>query len=535
MPASAACCDRFAHARIRRAAPRACRVSSVDLSMPLPMVALPCGSMSTSSTRAARRRQRRGKVDGGRGLADPALLIGDCDDPLHERQSNGWTCGATGKLVRMWRVLSGIVVVAVFAMITYALWARLNRPEHEPEWPRRIQGVAYSPYQAGQTPWSGEPPTDAQIDADLALFRDKAHAIRTYSVLNTQADIPALAAKHDLSVALGAWMGTDHERNEYELKKVIELARDNRNVVRVFVGNEVLLRGELPVDELIAYIERARKAIRQPVGTAETWNTWLQNPKLAEHVDFIAVHLLPYWEGVERRRRGRVLRCGAEARAAGLSRQARDHRRGGLAFGRAHARQRQRQPGRRGAVPAALPQRRRKGGLPLLRDGSVRPALEGARRGRRRCVLGNLRRQPPAEIRIRCADRAHPGVAPAGDHIDGARRPDPRAVLRAQRSAAHLGTHAARRGRVRGRDDLRVDRLRLHAAVPDADDRHRRHAADPRHARRHRRAVRRGARVGRGALDPRASAPARPAAHGDRVTCRRCRCTCRPATSRRRW
>jgi len=198
----------------------------------------------------------------------------------------------------MWRVLSGILVAAVFAVITYALWARLNRPEQEPEWPRRIQGVAYSPYQAGQTPWSGEQPTDAQIDADLALFKDKAHAIRTYSVQGTQADIPALAAKHGLSVALGAWMGTDHERNEYELQKVIELARDNRNVVRVFIGNEVLLRGELSVNELITYIERARKAIRQPVGTAETWNTWLQNPKLAEHVDFIAVHLLPYWEGV---------------------------------------------------------------------------------------------------------------------------------------------------------------------------------------------------------------------------------------------
>jgi exo-beta-1,3-glucanase (GH17 family)/cellulose synthase/poly-beta-1,6-N-acetylglucosamine synthase-like glycosyltransferase len=198
----------------------------------------------------------------------------------------------------MWRVLSGILVAAVFAVITYALWARLNRPEQEPEWPRRIQGVAYSPYQAGQTPWSGEPPTDAQIDADLALFTDKAHAVRTYSVLNTQADIPQLAARHGLSVALGAWMGTDRERNEYELKKVIELARDNRNVVRVFIGNEVLLRGELSVDELIGYIERARKAIHQPVGTAETWNTWLQNPKLAEHVDFIAVHLLPYWEGV---------------------------------------------------------------------------------------------------------------------------------------------------------------------------------------------------------------------------------------------
>jgi len=198
----------------------------------------------------------------------------------------------------MGRILSGIFVAAAFAVITYALWARFNRPESEPEWPKRIQGVAYSPYQAGQTPWSGEPPTDAQIDADLALFKDKVYAVRTYSVQGVQADIPALAAKHGLSVALGAWIGTDHERNEYELNKAIELAAKNRNVVRVFVGNEVLLRGELSVDELIVYIERARRAIRQPVGTAETWNTWLQNPKLAEHVDFIAVHLLPYWEGV---------------------------------------------------------------------------------------------------------------------------------------------------------------------------------------------------------------------------------------------
>ena len=82
----------------------------------------------------------------------------------------------------MWRVLSGILVAAVFAVITYALWARLNRPEQEAEWPRRIQGVAYSPYQEGQTPWSGEPPTDAQIDADLALLKDKVQAIRTYTV-----------------------------------------------------------------------------------------------------------------------------------------------------------------------------------------------------------------------------------------------------------------------------------------------------------------------------------------------------------------
>ncbi len=35
-----------------------------------------------------------------------------------------------------------------------------------------------------------------------------------------------------------------------------------------------------------------------PVSTAEPWHIWLSQPELAGHVDFITVHLLPYWEGV---------------------------------------------------------------------------------------------------------------------------------------------------------------------------------------------------------------------------------------------
>jgi len=60
----------------------------------------------------------------------------------------------------------------------------------------------------------------------------------------------------------------------------------------------VLLRGDLPLAELEKLLDHARDGIEQPVGTAETWNTWLAFPELAQHVDFIGVHLLPYWEGV---------------------------------------------------------------------------------------------------------------------------------------------------------------------------------------------------------------------------------------------
>ena len=34
------------------------------------------------------------------------------------------------------------------------------------------------------------------------------------------------------------------------------------------------------------------------MSTAEPWHVWLEHPELVQHVDFIAVHLLPYWEGV---------------------------------------------------------------------------------------------------------------------------------------------------------------------------------------------------------------------------------------------
>ena len=34
-----------------------------------------------------------------------------------------------------------------------------------------------------------------------------------------------------------------------------------------------------------------------PVTTGEIWNVWLEHPELVSSVDFIAAHILPYWEG----------------------------------------------------------------------------------------------------------------------------------------------------------------------------------------------------------------------------------------------
>jgi exo-beta-1,3-glucanase (GH17 family)/cellulose synthase/poly-beta-1,6-N-acetylglucosamine synthase-like glycosyltransferase len=198
------------------------------------------------------------------------------------------------------KLFSAIVVAAVFAVVTFGVWGYLNRPESEPPWPAHIQGVAFSPYAADQDPFgSKDIPSVEQIDSDLKLLATKTYAVRTYSVLGTLGKVPELAAKHNVSVALGVQLSKDKAESEEELRTGIALAKEHRNVVRVMVGNEVLLRGDLTVEELSAVLDRARAAIRQPVGYADTWATWLKNPEITKHVDFIAVHLFPYWEGVD--------------------------------------------------------------------------------------------------------------------------------------------------------------------------------------------------------------------------------------------
>jgi exo-beta-1,3-glucanase (GH17 family)/cellulose synthase/poly-beta-1,6-N-acetylglucosamine synthase-like glycosyltransferase len=199
------------------------------------------------------------------------------------------------------KVISGILVAAVFAVMTFGLWAYVNRPESEPPWPAHgIQGVAFSPFAADQNPFGSKdvPPVE-QIDSDLRLLEGKTFAVRTYSVLGSLGRIPELAAKHNISVALGVQLGKDESENEQELRIGIQLAHEHRNIVRVLVGNEDLLRGDVTEEQLAAYLDHARRAIRQPVGYADTWATWLKHPEMAKHVDFIAVHLFPYWEGVD--------------------------------------------------------------------------------------------------------------------------------------------------------------------------------------------------------------------------------------------
>ena len=197
-------------------------------------------------------------------------------------------------------VVSALLLALLVAALNFALWAAADRPTRVTSWNGQVAGFAYSPFQRFQSPLAGTFPTDRQIDADLALMAKHTRRVRIYSVLQYP-DIPRLAMKYHLDLMAGAWLDRRTGNNEKEIDALIAQARRWPDIKRVEVGNEVLLRHDMSPEKLMAYIDRVRAAVRQPVSTAEPWHVWEKYPELAQHVDFITVHLLPYWEGVPRK------------------------------------------------------------------------------------------------------------------------------------------------------------------------------------------------------------------------------------------
>lgn len=187
------------------------------------------------------------------------------------------------------------IIVPIVFLLNFAIWAMVNQSVSERAWGGVINGLSYSGYMEGR---EDTKLTDAQIDQDMETLAGKVMAVRTYGINDGLDRIVSYAKKYGLNVNLGAWISTDSVANAKEVSHAIEVAKANPNVKRLIVGNESLYRDDIKPADLINLIERAKKQVNIPVSTAEAWHIWLKYPELADAVDFITVHILPYWEGV---------------------------------------------------------------------------------------------------------------------------------------------------------------------------------------------------------------------------------------------
>jgi exo-beta-1,3-glucanase (GH17 family) len=198
-------------------------------------------------------------------------------------------------------LFSAIVLALVAAALNIGLWWWGNYPHGPEDWHGKIDGFALSAFQRYQSPLKGDFPSDEQISGDLKLLSRYTSRVRTYSMLQNP-QMPRLAEKYGLKVMAGAWIDRRLDNNEKEMEALIAQARHYPGTInRAIVGNEVLLRNDISPDALMAYLDRARAALHQPVSTAEPWHIWEKYPELVQHVDFITVHLFPYWNGIDRK------------------------------------------------------------------------------------------------------------------------------------------------------------------------------------------------------------------------------------------
>ncbi len=198
--------------------------------------------------------------------------------------------------------INRLILFLILAVLANGLLTGLsNLPQDAgPDVPEgKISSVSFAPFREGQSPLTEIYPSKEQVDEDLRMLADETFSIRTYASLGGLQDVPALARKHGLKMIQGAWLGhvTMAEENDAEVQQLIRMANAYPDVItRVIVGNEVLLRGELEPEQLLQYIRQVKQAVKQPVSYADVWSFYMKYPEIAQEVDFITVHILPYWE-----------------------------------------------------------------------------------------------------------------------------------------------------------------------------------------------------------------------------------------------
>jgi exo-beta-1,3-glucanase (GH17 family)/cellulose synthase/poly-beta-1,6-N-acetylglucosamine synthase-like glycosyltransferase len=189
-------------------------------------------------------------------------------------------------------------VIALVAGMHAGMWALARSQVDAPDFDGQLASVSYAPYVGSAHPDSGQLADIARIRSDLTLLAPYTRAVRTYSSTGGVEAVPAVAQELGLRVTIGAWIDKNEKRNERETQAVIDLARRYHNIDGIVVGNETVFRGEQTAEQMIRRIQRVKRETNVPVTTGEIWYAWIEHPELASAVDYIAAHVLPYWEGL---------------------------------------------------------------------------------------------------------------------------------------------------------------------------------------------------------------------------------------------
>jgi glucan 1,3-beta-glucosidase len=160
-----------------------------------------------------------------------------------------------------------------------------------------MHGLCFSMYEDGQKP--GDTITEEQVNRRMQIIKPYTKWVRSFSCIEGNEHIPRIAKKHGLKTLVGAWLSNNKEDNEKEIAALIKLGKEGLVDIAA-VGNEVLYRNDLTLDELLGYIWRVKEALPGiPVGYVDAYYEFSRHPQLVDASDVILANCYPYWEGCD--------------------------------------------------------------------------------------------------------------------------------------------------------------------------------------------------------------------------------------------
>lgn len=178
-------------------------------------------------------------------------------------------------------------------------FSKVSEDELKQLWSETLQngmhGLCFSMYEDGQKP--GDIITEEQVRRRMQIIKPYTKWVRSFSCVEGNEHIPRIAHENGIKTLVGAWLGDDKEMNETEIENLISLAKEGYVDIAA-VGNEVMYRGDLTEEELLAHIYRVKEALPNiPVGYVDAYYEFSHRPKITEACDLILANCYPYWEG----------------------------------------------------------------------------------------------------------------------------------------------------------------------------------------------------------------------------------------------
>lgn len=160
---------------------------------------------------------------------------------------------------------------------------------------KRVHGFCFSIYEDGQNP--GVEISKDQVSRRMKIIKPYSNWVRSFSCIEGNEYVPIVAKEEGMNTLVGAWLSDDLEKNELEVEALIKLAKDGKVDIAA-VGNEVLYRNDLSLEQLLKYIFRVKEAIPGiPVGYVDAYYEFTVHPELADACDIILTNCYPFWEG----------------------------------------------------------------------------------------------------------------------------------------------------------------------------------------------------------------------------------------------